>query len=96
MKKIFIVGSGAGLRIAEMQRYLDSIGKSQVEIITVNSIHDVESGGVAFDVRSIREQLNDAPSLVHELEMSPDIDPIYFEPINKKRKSWEKPYKYHR
>jgi hypothetical protein len=88
MKKVFVLGVKAGLNTIEKVEEALKISKD-VEIIHVESIEDVP----------LKERLSSDPSVVQKI-YTIDDSAIYqhnfYIDENKKKKGYEKPYKYHR
>jgi hypothetical protein len=84
MKKVFVIGAGTGLdAIEKAKKFLEL--KEDVEIICVESIEDVP----------LPERLNSDLSEIHKFSAPPILSSLtYFD--DKKRKGYERPYKYHR
>lgn len=88
MKKVFVIGAGTGLDAIEKAKKVLEL-KGDVEIICVERMEDVP----------FNERLKSDPSVIqqiHKFSAQPILAEITFMDTDKKRKGYERPYKYHR
>lgn len=87
MKKVFVIGAGTSLVAIEKAKKVLEL-KDDVDIICVESLEDIP----------FNERLKSDPSVIqqiHEFSTPPILPSMtYFN--DKKRKGYERPYKFHR
>ena len=94
-KKVFIIGD-AGEATVTLRGHVADMYGYDVEIVTVDQFNDIKQSvthivgyGTVATVLRPRPELPELP----ELPEIPELPQIF---VDKKRKGWQRPYKYHR